>query len=481
MPFNTYTFVVFFVLVCVLYYAIPFWKARKGLLLIASYVFYSSWNPVFVLLLAFSTIVDWLLAKKIYSTQQQARKKRILIASLFCNLGLLSYFKYGEFFVETSVALLAKCHLYFSPQPLDIVLPVGISFYTFQTLSYTIDVYRGKISPAKSFFDYALYVSFFPQLVAGPIVRATFFLPQCRRQPDFSFDALGWGLGLITIGLFMKTVLADVVFSPIVDAAFTNPETLFFMEAWLAVFSFSGQIFCDFSGYSTIAIGTAMCLGFVLPDNFRSPYAAIGFRDFWRRWHISLSSWLRDYLYIPLGGNRGTPVRTYVNLLCTMLIGGLWHGASWMFVLWGGLHGLYLVVERLFVKLFVKNSLFSTLPSSVAKYIRFLGAMLTFLVVSITWVFFRAEDLSQAQNILTALYNTKITEGAYIVSPDMFLFVVVLLVLMFGWQFFTRNSSLEDFFGRIHFFFRSIILSAMILSIYLFASGDNDAFIYFQF
>ena len=271
----------------------------------------------------------------------------MLVASLAVNLGLLGFFKYRVFFLENFVALLNSVGVDFHPARPSIILPVGISFYTFQTLSYTLDIYMGKMKPARSFLDYALFVTFFPQLVAGPIVRAAHFLPQCEDARRTTLSQLGWGLSLILFGLFQKSVIADGLMAPVVERVYDSGEVLSFGAGWVGTLAFAMQIFCDFSGYSTCAIGTAMCLGFWLPVNFRSPYAAIGFSDFWRRWHVSLSSWLRDYLYIPLGGNRKGTARTYVNLMITMLLGGLWHGASWNFVIWGGLHGVYLIVERL--------------------------------------------------------------------------------------------------------------------------------------
>ncbi len=481
MPFNTYTFIVFFAVVFFTYHLVPLWNVKKKILLIASYVFYSAWNPLFIFLLMFSTVTDWILAKKIYQSKQRPFKKGLLLLSLLCNLGLLFYFKYWNLLVETSIFMLSKLGIIFSPQPLDIVLPVGISFYTFQTLSYTIDVYRGKIDPAKNFSDYALYVSFFPQLVAGPIVRASDFLPQCHNKPHISLNNLGWGFSLITVGLFMKTVLADVVFGPVVNNVFANSGQFSSMDTWIAVFSFSGQIFCDFSGYSTIAIGTAMCLGFTLPDNFRSPYAALGMRDFWRRWHISLSSWLRDYLYISMGGNRRGPIRTYINIMLTMLIGGLWHGASWMFVLWGGLHGFYLVVEHSFSNLLTKINIPSRISVLAEKYLQIFWIGITFIIVSITWIFFRSESINQAKQILLSLIGVSSETIAHKLQLHDLLVAGIFIALMLGWQFYNRNSFIEYFFANIHFITRALILSLMLLSIYLFSSGDNNAFIYFQF
>jgi len=346
MVFNSLTFAVFFAAVIGLHALSLPWRVRKFNLLLGSYLFYAAWNPPFVVLLWMSTLVDWFVARAMGSAEGKHRRRALLLVSLCTNLGILGFFKYGDFVLENFTALMAVLGVVYQPLELDVVLPVGISFYTFQTLSYTIDVYRGKMRPWGSFLDFALFVTFFPQLVAGPIVRAADFLPQCTEPRRSTRERLGWGLSLLTLGLFEKVSLADGLIAPIVDKVFEKPENLTAIEAWTGALGFSLQIFFDFAGYSTCAIGAAMCLGFDIPRNFRFPYAAIGFRDFWRRWHVSLSTWLRDYLYVSLGGNRKGNERTYVNVMMTMLIGGLWHGASWNFVYWGGLHGLSIASSR---------------------------------------------------------------------------------------------------------------------------------------
>ena len=346
MVFNSLTFAVFFATVLGLYYATRSWTARKAVLLVSSYLFYAAWNPPFVLLIWISTIIDWYAARALAQQTDLTRKRLLLAVSVCSNLGLLSFFKYGNFFLDNFVATVAVLGIDYSPPELDIILPVGISFYTFQTLSYSIDVYRGSLKPTRSFLDFALFVTFFPQLVAGPIVRAADFLPQCVQPRKLEPGYFGWGVTLMTIGIFQKVVLADSLVAPVADRVYAPGAATTFGDAWIGTLAFSAQIFFDFAGYSTVAIGAALCLGFALPDNFRSPYASRGFSEFWRRWHISLSSWLRDYLYISLGGNRISYRRTTINLAMTMLLGGLWHGASWRFIVWGALHGIYLVVER---------------------------------------------------------------------------------------------------------------------------------------
>ena len=455
------------------YHSVKNWKYQKTILLVGSYLFYSAWNPLFVLLLMFSTIVDWLLAKKIFQSQTKHTKKWYLITSLVVNLGLLSYFKYGDFLLENSIYILGLFNIDFKPAVLNIILPVGISFYTFQTLSYTIDTYRGKIQPSKSFLDYALYVSFFPQLVAGPIVRANDFLPQCKTPRKTSIDQFGWGLSLLTIGLFMKIIIADTILAPVVDKVYAAPAHFSSLETWTAILAFSGQIFADFSGYSTAAIGVSLCLGFILPDNFKAPYAALGFRDFWQRWHISLSTWLRDYLYISLGGNRVSSIRTSVNLMITMLLGGLWHGASWLFVIWGGLHGLYLIVEHFIIQHIKLEKPLNTIT-------QVLLIILTFLIVSLTWVFFRAENLQDVITIFSNLHKSSSPHKSQIEGVELLL-ALSTIVLLVSWHITIKKSSLESFFQKQHGIIKGLILTLMIIAIFLFASGDDRAFIYFQF
>src|SRR5215216_3412788 len=356
MVFNSYTFVAFFIIVLFLF-NLPFsWKTRKVILLLARYVFYAAWNPPFILLLWLSTVVDFFVGRALYTQENKYKKRLLLIISLIGNLGMLCFFKYGGFLLENFVTLVNALGINFHPAKPNIILPAGISFYTFTTLCYTIDMYKKKSEPVKSLLDFSLFVTFFPHLVAGPIVRPPQLVPQFETPRVATRDQLIQGLFLLSLGLFMKVVMADTMLAGAADSVFTFPHLLVSLDAWMGVLAFSGQIFFDFAGYSTCAIGVAMCLGFKLPENFRYPYAAIGFSDFWRRWHITLSTWLRDYLYIPLGGNRKGEVRTYVNLMITMLLGGLWHGASWTFVVWGALHGIYLCAERLIKEKFTTNS-----------------------------------------------------------------------------------------------------------------------------
>lgn len=474
MLFNSHTFLLFFAVVLVLYQLPVSWRSKKLQLLVASYLFYAAWNPPFVLLLWLSTIVDWQAAKIIDRASGPWQRRFGLSVSLLTNLGLLAFFKYGNFALENFQFVLSSLGVYYQPPGLDIILPVGISFYTFQTLSYSLDVYRGKMRAWNSFLDFALYVTFFPQLVAGPIVRAVDFLPQCIQPRRVTSRAVSWGFNLLLIGLFQKVVFADGLLAPIVDRVF-QMDVVDPVTAWIGTLAFAGQIYCDFAGYSTCAIGAAMCLGFALPDNFRFPYAAVGFSDFWRRWHISLSTWLRDYLYISLGGNRVGATRTHVNLMLTMLIGGLWHGASWTFVAWGGLHGLYLVAERsLQSRAFAANPLWQQPP------VRLVLAGITFFLVCLSWTLFRSGSLAQGFEMLSAMLL--LDGGSMSVRLDRWNIMVGggLVGAIVASHWFMRERTLESVFERLPLLVWSGVNGLMLIAILMMPSDDR-AFIYFQF
>jgi len=470
--FNSLTFVLFFAIVTTAYYTLSGWPARKRLLIAASYLFYAAWNPFYVLLLWFSTIADWLLARRIDAATSVRARRWWLRCSLTINLSLLGYFKYGDLLLEAFVDLARQIGISYSPPALAIVLPVGISFYTFQTLSYTLDVYRRQLKARASFTDFCLFVGFFPQLIAGPIVRASYFLPQCEQPKRFSPDSFAWGAALLVFGLFAKVAIADAILAPAADAVFANAAEIGTLDAWVGVFAFSGQIFFDFSAYSLCAIGAALCLGFALPDNFRSPFAAIGFSDFWRRWHISLSTWLRDYLYVPLGGSRRGRARVALNLMITMLLGGLWHGASWMFVIWGALHGAYLLAEHL-ARAAVGSGFH--IRSGLVRFTLGLG---TFVVVSVTWVFFRAPDLASAQALLRALFVK--SAGSAMLAEQLPLVLVTVAALV-AWHWMHRTTTLEERFARWPLAARAATIAAALLGIVYSSGGDGHAFIYFQF
>ena len=473
MLFNSLTFIVFFAVVLTLHY-MPFsWRQKKINLLLASYLFYAAWNPPFVVLIWLSTVIDWLVAHKIHQSEKQSKRRGWLMISILVNLGILGYFKYGEFLLQNWQVLMASMGIDYQVPEWSIILPVGISFYTFQTMAYSLDVYFRRAKPGKSLLDFSLFVTFFPQLVAGPIVRPSYLIPQFEVPKKASQKMLTWGLGLMTLGLFQKVVIADGLLAPIVDSVYGARGAVTMVDAWLGTFAFAGQIFSDFAGYSTTAIGVALTLGFSLPNNFNYPYAAIGFSDFWRRWHISLSTWLRDYLYIPLGGNRKGPVRTYINLMLTMLIGGLWHGASWTFVIWGGLHGLYLAIERRCQKAF------GHLAWLKAGLMPLLLGLLTYLLVNITWVFFRAQSFPQAFGLVKSMVGLN-PEGKPVLATIHMIeaALVTLLMLLVHWR--MRNTVLEHVVAKLSWWAVGFIWACMLFLIII-TQGSGDAFIYFQF
>jgi alginate O-acetyltransferase complex protein AlgI len=471
--FNSLTFVVFFALVLGGYWTLRSWGARKNLLLVASYVFYGAWNPPFVLLLVLSTIIDYVAGARMAAAGDKAQRRLWLVVSLVANLGILGYFKYGQFLLENFQALLALAGITYVPPALDIVLPVGISFYTFQTMSYSLDIYRGQLQPVRSFRDFALYVTFFPQLVAGPIVRAIDFLPQLVTEPSPRAGRIAWGLFLMTLGLFQKVVLADTLLAPVSDAVFGHPSPVLTLDAWIGVLAFSGQIFFDFSGYSTCAIGAALCLGFTLNDNFRFPYAAVGFSDFWRRWHISLSTFLRDYLYIPLGGNRAGRGRALANLVIVMFLGGLWHGAAWTFVVWGVLHGLYLVAEHVLRGLYKNATWPDKLPG------RLFLALVTYVAVCIAWVFFRSRDFAGAGMMLGAMAG-QIPVGQAILSGREILQVLLVVGTLGFAHWRLRETTIEAALERKPAWLVGLVWALMLGTLIL-TQGSGNAFIYFQF
>lgn len=467
MQFDSLAFLLFFALVLTGAACVRGWDARKNLLLVASYVFYAAWNPAFVLLLMASSVLDWWLARRIGAAQHPGTRKRWLLLSLATNLGVLALFKYGGFLQHNVTWLLGGLGVTVDAPAWSLVLPVGISFYTFQSLSYTIDVYRREVAPTRSLRDFCLFVSFFPQLVAGPIVRYADFESQLRIPRAPSWAGIGPGLALLAWGLFEKIVLADGLFAPVADAAFAATVPGDAGTAWAGILAFSGQIFCDFAGYSCCAIGTARCLGFHLPVNFRQPYAAIGFSDFWRRWHVSLSTWLRDYLYVSLGGNRHGRWTTYRNLLLTMLLGGLWHGAGWQYVIWGGLHGLYLALER-----FARDR-FGFDPAAL-RVLRVPYLLLTLAAVVLAWIPFRAPDLGYAVAYLGSMVG-----GGFSLSVDQ-QFAVAGFVALVLVQCGVRDRGFDSTVARLPAPALAGVLALLLVAIVL-SPGETHAFIYFQF
>jgi len=478
MNFNSYVFILFFAGVLITSRLIKNWTLTKGFLLVASYLFYMAWNPAFVLLIWFSTAVDWFAAKGIKRADSLNQKKVFLSLSLLSNLGLLGFFKYSHFLTENLNSIFPIFGSPFQLPYLDILLPVGISFYTFQTLSYSIDVYRGKLAPSKSFLDYALFVTFFPQLVAGPIVRASEFLPQLAAKRRATSEELSLGFSYLIIGLFTKVVIADTIMAPVSDKVFAQGISLRAHEIWIGVNAFSFQILCDFFGYSIIAMGVARCIGFKLPHNFRAPYASIGFSDFWRRWHISLSQWLRDYLYIPLGGSHNGRIRFAASALTTMLLGGLWHGASWSFVIWGGLHGLYLLIERILKGFsFSKNSFWKSFLGKASL------SLLTYIAVCVAWIFFRAIDLEHAVSLFTNSFSTLYSDTSFapILSSWELFYTTIIGLIIFCIQLILRNKSIKEILECTPWFACSTGLAIMVYLTIICMTGSGHDFMYFQF
>ena len=390
MVFSEPRFLLFFLLVFGVHWTLRSNEWRKHLLLVASLYFYGSWDWRFLGLIVAAATVDWYASLQIQRAREEARRaKGWLLFSLIYNLGVLGFFKYFNFFVDSGVVFLGWLGFKADIEVLRIVLPVGISFFTFQTMSYTIDVYRGHLQPVRGYLDFLLYVTFFPQLVAGPIVRASTFLPQLFETRRFADVDVHKALGQFLSGFIKKSVVADLIAKP-ADAVFADPSQYTAGSIWIAVTCYAIQIYCDFSGYSDMAIGSARLLGYELCENFRFPYLATSITDFWRRWHLSLSTWLRDYLYISLGGNRGGRWFTHRNLMLTMLLGGLWHGAGWNFVIWGAIHGVALVVHKEWVR-FVGEG---RLP--------FVSRLLTIYTVLLAWIFFRATTFEQAWTMAKA-------------------------------------------------------------------------------
>ncbi len=444
---------------------------RKLWLLVASYVFYAGWDWRFLGLIAISTLVDYVAGRSLGTTEAPRRRRAWLTLSVVANLGILGFFKYYNFFIDSAAAMLHPLGIDVGDRALEIVLPVGISFFTFQSMSYTFDIYRRRLEPVTNPLDFSLFVAFFPQLVAGPSVRATHFLPQLRSFPRRGAVDFRGCLLLFLTGFVKKSCIADNV-SPFVDPVFAQPATYTALSVWIAVLLYAVQIYCDFSGYTDMAIACAGLLGYELNTNFNFPYLAASVTEFWRRWHISLSSWLRDYLYIPLGGNRGSLLFTYRNLMLTMLLGGLWHGAAWTFVIWGGLHGAALIVHREWGRRVWWRI---DLPAwDVCS--RFLSTVATFYFVCFAWIFFRAQSLGDATTIAKA-YLFFQSSGAKVLSPYLFAGLAVLAVahLLCSWHWPQRLARpLPDWA------FAMVFGAAVALAL-AFVPMRADPFIYFQF
>ena len=474
MLFNSLSYAIFLPLVFIIYWLLPN-KYRWILLLIASYYFYMSWNAKYVFLIFITTFTSYLCA--ILIEKNREHKKLILTITLLVCLGILFVFKYFNFFFESINYLLGnKLHSI----SLNLLLPVGISFYTFQTLSYCIDVYRGNIKAEKHFGYYATFVSFFPQLVAGPIERPDNLLPQLRKEKEFDYNKAVYGLKLMTVGFFKKIVVADNL-AYYVDMVYNDLSYYQGFALVLAAFFFTIQIYCDFSGYSDIAKGSAKLLNIDLMDNFKTPYFSTTIKEFWSRWHISLSSWFKDYVYIPLGGNRCSKLRHYFNLLATFLVSGLWHGANITFVIWGGIHGLLQILEDIF---HIKKN---TKTYSLSWFIR---VILVFMLMSITWVFFRASNLHDALYIFRHMFDGITNLKSYIVSglysfgvkaPYLLTMLAIYLIPLFIIDYINVKHDALTILNNKPMAIRYLAYFVMLLMILLLHYVGEVNFIYFQF
>ena len=471
MLFNTIDFVIFLPIVVILYYLIPA-KFRWVMLLIASYYFYASWKVEYLGLIIASTLIDYFSGIKMAKIEKQQKRLPFLILSLISNFGLLFFFKYYNFASSNLNELFSHFGLSTELPVMKLLLPVGISFYTFQTLSYSIDVYFGRQKAEKHLGYFALYVSYFPQLVAGPIERFSRLTPQLKEKHKFSYENLANGLRLILYGLFIKMVIADNL-SGIVDKVYQSPELYNSIDLLKGIFFYSFQIYSDFYGYSLIAIGSALIMGVRIMDNFKTPYLAKNISEFWQRWHISLSTWFRDYLYFPLGGNRVKKLRWIFNVAMVFVLSGIWHGANWTFLIWGALFGFIYVVEKQINQWFKLEKVYK--PYSLG---HILLALKTFVFVTLIWVFFRSQSFDSALDMFRMLHqNTAIHEAALTV-PN---FIWIFLILFIGSDILLYNKRFDQWVNQFSMVGRWSIYSILLFSIIVFAGVENFPFIYFQF
>lgn len=494
MLFNSADFLIFFPIVVLIYFVIPK-KARYIWLLIASYYFYMSWNVKYAVLIVASTVITWLGALLVEKQRQAGVRRLLLAGTLLGNLSILFFFKYFGFFWDNLARVLRLFHIEPAGNPFSFLLPVGISFYTFQTLGYVIDVYRGQIETEKNLFRYALFVSFFPQLVAGPIERSGRLMGQIREMHHinlWNYDRVVSGLTQMLWGLFQKMVIADRL-SIFVDTVFTYTKTMGTVETVLAAAAFSVQIYCDFAGYSSIAIGAARVMGVELMENFKTPYFACSIADFWRRWHISLSTWLKDYLYIPLGGSRCSRIKKYRNLLITFLVSGLWHGASWTYVIWGGLHGLYQIVgdltqparQWIIEKCRIKTQVISYRLGQI---------LVVFGLTGFAWIFFRAESVRQAGQYLQQMFthwNPWVLFDGTIYSYGLnqgevhILLAALLALLLVDLLQYLKGMELGQFLLGQNLWFRWSVLILLVIGVLVYGEYgikfSSGQFIYFAF
>lgn len=469
MLFSSGLFWLLFILFLPVYVLLKGSKAKMVLFVVGfSLYFYYKSSGLFFLMLIGTSLVDWLLSWAIYRSRTRGKRLTLMWISVVISLSILGYFKYANFFLWNWNAMVEG-----NFQPLDIILPVGISFYTFQSISYVVDVYKKRITPSRTWFDYLFFLSFFPALVAGPIVRADYFLPQLRKNLRPTSDMIWAGLWLVIIGIAKKAVIADYI-AQYNDLIFDNPAIYTGVQALMGVIGYTMQIYCDFSGYSDMAIGLALIMGFRLGINFDSPYQSRNLTEFWRRWHISLSSWLRDYVYIPLGGNRKGVFRTYLNNFLTMLIGGLWHGAAWKFIFWGAMHGAGLAVHK------ACRPILAKIPDNAAT--NFFFWLLTFLYVSFLWVFFRAASFEDSILIVRNIF----VDFEFRQFPQFFtnrmvwcLMMLAIIVMHFVPQ--RWADYLQDVFIRSPWIVKLLVFIISVQMVIEFMTAEVQPFIYFQF
>lgn len=478
MLFNSFSFAVFLPIVFILYWALPH-RFRWFLLLIASYYFYMSWNIKYVVLIFTTTFVSYATALLLEKTNNQKKKKLYLIIAAVICLGILFFFKYFDFFQENVLAILNMFTIQLHPTTLNLLLPVGISFYTFQTLSYVIDVYKGDVPAEHHFGKYATFISFFPQLVAGPIERTSNLLPQINAEHTFSYEKASYGMKLMAWGFFKKLVVADVL-AVYVDKVYNAPHAFKGFALVLATIFFTIQIYCDFSGYSDIAVGCAKLLDIDLMSNFKSPYFSSSIKEFWSRWHISLSTWFKDYVYIPLGGNRRGKLRTNINLIITFLVSGLWHGANWTYVIWGGIHGTLQVVEK---------SLFKNNTVKRFSFTWILRVILVFLLCSFAWIFFRANTMKDATLVITNLFYGCSSPAQYFIngfydiglSFETFIFPAISILILAVYDFCSLKTDVIEWISSKHIVIRYSVYMLLLVFIMLFKASGEAVFVYFQF
>ncbi len=466
--FNSVYFLFFFALIMLFYPLIANRiRVRTWYLMLFSVYFYYKTSGLFVVLLVLTSLINYWIGAQIYRSPRKSHKNLLMLISVLWNLGSLAYFKYTNFILDTINQISGG-----SLPMMDIILPVGISFFTFQTMSYSLDVYYGKLKPLDSFIDFTFFVSFFPQLVAGPIVRASYFIPQINKKLSLDQDTVARALVLIFAGLIKKGVVADYISVNFVERVFESPGLFSGVENLIAVYAYGLQIYCDFSGYSDIAIGLAALMGFSLPINFNAPYTASNITDFWRRWHISLSTWLRDYLYIPLGGNRHGKARQIMNLMITMLLGGLWHGASWNFVFWGGLHGIGLAFDKFWLSLKIAQT----------RFMKVISTIVTFHFVCFCWIFFRARTFDSAWLIINRIF-TEFKAPLFWQWVDKYRIVAILIGVTYLFHWLPQKWSLKIEMGvrRLPLVLQSTVLAFVVWILFQARSADIQPFIYFQF